>query len=67
MKSIHQATHFHKRVGDVVLLQSTPELAQVTTSASDTFWVKLADLTELGADGSNRAIKKESKANRRHR
>jgi hypothetical protein len=67
MKSIHQATHYHKRVGDVVVLQSTPELAQVTTSASDTFWVKLADLTVLAEDGSNRTIKKESRPTRRHR
>lgn len=67
MKSGHQATHNHKRVGDVVVLQSTPELAQVVTSASDTFWVKLTDLTELSADGSSRTVKKESRANRRHR
>jgi hypothetical protein len=51
MKKTQQATHNHKRVGAVVVLQSTAELAQVvTTNSGDTFWVKLADLTELGAD-----------------
>lgn len=63
MKSIHQATHYHKRAGDVVVLQSTSELAQVTTSASDTFWVKLTDLTEL-AEGGVRPVKKEARASR---
>lgn len=66
MKSTHQATHSHKRAGDVTVLQSTSELAQVVTSASDTFWVKLADLTVLGEAGS-KPLKKESKANRRPR
>jgi hypothetical protein len=46
----NQATHNHKRVGAVVILQSTAELAQIVTSASDTFWVKLTDLTELADD-----------------
>jgi hypothetical protein len=51
MKKIQQATHKHKRVGAVVVLQSTAELAQVVTALSgDTFWVKVADLTQLAGD-----------------
>lgn len=44
-----QATHNHKRAGDVVLLESTAELGRVLVLASgDEFWVKLTDLTQLG-------------------
>ncbi len=51
MKKIHQATHDHKRVGPVMVLQSTAELAQiVTVVGGDTFWVKLADLTQLSTN-----------------
>lgn len=58
MKNVHQATHNHKRAGAVVVLQSTGELAQVETTVSgDTFWVKLADLTEL----ANNRVEKPSK------
>jgi hypothetical protein len=64
MKNIHQATHNHKRAGAVAVLQSTAELAQVVTSGNDTFWVKLADLTELGAAVESKGSKKESKARR---
>lgn len=45
------ATHRHKRMGEVVLLQSTVELAQVSTSSGgEKFWVKLADLSELAGN-----------------
>ena len=51
MKKTQQATHNHKRVGAVVVLQSTTELAQVVATISgDTFWVKVADLTQLAGD-----------------
>jgi hypothetical protein len=44
-----QATHNHKRAGEVVLLESTAELGKVLVLASgDEFWVKLTDLTQLG-------------------
>ena len=49
MKNKQQATHNHKRVGPVVLLESTTELAKVLVLASeDEFWVKLTDLTLFG-------------------
>jgi len=49
MKNKQQATHNHKRVGPVVLLESTTELAKVFVLASeDEFWVKLTDLTLFG-------------------
>lgn len=47
MKNVQRATHNHRRMGDVVVLQSTDQLAQVLTSASDTFWVKVTELTKL--------------------
>ena len=44
----NQATHNHKRVGAVVVLESTAELAKVVIPESgDEFWVRLTDLTEL--------------------
>lgn len=51
MKKIQAATHSHKRLGPVVVLQSTADLAQVVmTISGDTFWVKVAELTELSGD-----------------
>lgn len=48
MKNTEQPTHNHKRVGDVILLRSTAELAEVQVPISgDHFWVKITDLTEL--------------------
>lgn len=48
MKNNQHATHNHKRVGAVVLLESTAELAKVVIPTSgDEFWVKLVDLTLL--------------------
>ena len=48
MKNNQQATHDHKRVGTVVVLESTGELAKVLIPATgDEFWVKLIDLTPL--------------------
>ena len=50
MRNNREATHNHKRAGEVVLLESTAELAKVLVPASgDEFWVKLTDLTQLGA------------------
>jgi len=43
-----QAKHNHKRVGAVVVLESTAELAKVLVAGSeDEFWVKRTDLTQL--------------------
>ena len=52
MNDRRSPTHRHKRVGDVVLLRSTAELAEVLTSTSgERFWVKLTELTELVDSG----------------
>jgi hypothetical protein len=49
MMNIPQATHNHKRVGAVVLLESTTELAKVLVlTGEDEFWVRLTDLTPFG-------------------
>ena len=67
MKKIHEATHNHKRAGAVVVLQSTGELAQVvTTIGGDTFWVKLADLTELASDHEEKPSKKSRTSGTAH-
>jgi hypothetical protein len=59
MKKIPQATHNHKRAGAVVVLQSKGELAQVVTTISgDTFWVKVAELTELASERVEKPGKK---------
>lgn len=48
MKKNQQAEHNHKRVGAVVLLESSAFLGKVLVPASgDEFWVKLTDLTPL--------------------
>jgi hypothetical protein len=48
MKNSREATHDHKRVGTVVVLESTGELAKVLIpTTGDEFWVKLIDLTPL--------------------
>jgi hypothetical protein len=58
MKSTQQATHNHKRAGAVMVLQTTTELAQVTTvTGGDTFWVKVADLTLVGEEPARKAAK----------
>ncbi len=48
MKNNQEATHDHKRMGTVVVLESTGELAKVLMpTTGDEFWVKLIDLTPL--------------------
>ena len=48
MKDGEHATHKHKRLGEVVLLRSTSELAQVLTfTTREKLWVKLTDLSAL--------------------
>jgi hypothetical protein len=48
MKNNQQTAHSHKRVGAVVLLESSALLGKVLVPASgDEFWVKLTDLTPL--------------------
>jgi hypothetical protein len=57
-----QATHNHKRAGEVALLESTAELGKVLVLASgDEFWVKLTDLTKLGGGviGKSKVGKKQ--------
>jgi hypothetical protein len=62
MKNSQQATHSHKRLGSVVVLQSTVELAKISVSASgDECWVKLIDLTPLLA-----GVIEESKPGKKH-
>ena len=63
MKNNQSATHNHKRVGLVVLLESTSVLGKVLNPAGgDEFWVKLTDLTQLvgGAIDENKPGKKRS-------
>jgi hypothetical protein len=65
MKNLQQATHNHKRAGAVMVIERTSELAKVLIPASgDEFWVKLADLTELGTTVAVPAKTKKPKANR---
>jgi hypothetical protein len=67
MKSIPDATHRHKRLGAVVVLQMTSELAKIVMPVSgDEFWVKVSELSELTADAppKAKATKKQSKAER---
>lgn len=55
MKNINQVTHSHRRVGAVVVLRSTAELAEILIPSSrDHFWVKRSDLTKLADDADTR-------------
>ena len=46
---MNQATHNHKKMGGVIVLRSTEQLAEVQVPAtSEHCWVKLTDLTKLG-------------------
>ena len=57
----HATTYNHKRMGAVVLLESTAVLGRVLTPENgDEFWVKLSDLTQVVGD----AIKKTKPGNR---
>jgi hypothetical protein len=48
MKNNQQATHGHKKVGTVIVLESTGQLAKVLIPTTDQeCWVKLEDLTPL--------------------
>jgi hypothetical protein len=48
MKNNEQAEYNHKKMGAVVLLESSALLGKVLVSVSgDEFWVKLTDLTPL--------------------
>jgi len=67
MKNNRDATHYHKRAGAVVVLESTAHLAKVLIRASgDQFWVKLIDLTEL-VGGVIEESKSENKRSRKDR
>jgi hypothetical protein len=68
MKNTEVATHKHKRVGAVVVLRSTAELAEVLIApGGEKFWVKLTDLTVLSDAkvGAAESRKKASKVSRR--
>lgn len=55
MKKINQATHNHRRMGAVVVLRSTAELAEILVPSSrDHFWVKRSDLMKLSDDADTR-------------
>jgi hypothetical protein len=48
VKNSNQATHNHKRVGAVIVLRSTAELAEVQIpSSGDHFGVRLTERTKL--------------------
>jgi hypothetical protein len=48
VKNSNQATHNHKRVGAVIVLRSTAELAEIEVpSSGDHFGVKFTELTKL--------------------
>ena len=67
MKSISEATHQHRRLGAVVVLQTTSELAKIAIPVSgEEFWVKISDLSELGAEvpAKSKPAKKQTKAER---
>jgi len=65
MNDRRSPTHRHKRVGDVVMLRSTAELAEVLTSTSgERFWVKLTELTELVDSGDQPRQRRRSQQRR---
>jgi len=59
-------THRHKRIGDVVILRSTEELAEILTSATgERFWVKLTELTQLADSGEPSRKRRRARPNRK--
>lgn len=69
MSSIEQATHYFKRAGAVVVLQSTAELARIRVlTTGDEFWVKLTDVVELvgGVMPESKPVKKAPRVSRVH-
>jgi hypothetical protein len=62
MNDGENATHRHKRLGEVTLLRSTAELGQVSTlSNGEKLWVKLTDLSDLAESGKQNRPRKERK------
>jgi hypothetical protein len=60
------ATHRHKRLGEVVLLRSTAELAQVSLlSSGEKLWVKATDLSKLADSGKPSPPRKKSRSTKR--
>jgi hypothetical protein len=58
MKNGEQTTHRHKRLGAVVLLRSTAELAQVLLPASgERLWVKVSELSDLTHNGKTSRLR----------
>lgn len=67
MSNTEQATHYFKRAGAVVVLQSTAELARIRVlTTGDEFWVKLTDVVELagGVMPESKPVKKASRISR---
>ena len=67
MSNTEQPSHNHKRVGLVVVLELTAELARIRElTAGDEFWVKRTDLTELidGVVQQSKPSTKEARAGR---
>jgi hypothetical protein len=53
---VQKATHEHKRVGAVVVLEWASELVKILVpSTGEQFWVKLADLSPLIGSADGRA------------
>jgi hypothetical protein len=66
MSDEEHATHRHKRLGEVVLLRSTAELAQVLLlSSGEKLWVKVTDLSKLANDDKQSRPHKKPRGTRR--
>jgi hypothetical protein len=66
MKIAPEATHRHKRLGAVVVLQMGSELAKIVMTNGDEFWVKVSELTDLSVEvvAEPKSSKKQAKAAR---
>jgi len=66
MSDEEHATHRHKRLGEVVLLRSTAELAQVLLlSSGEKLWVKVTDLSKLANNDKQSRPHKKPRGTRR--
>jgi hypothetical protein len=68
MADNEQATHRHKRLGEVVILSSTEQLAHISTSSgAEKLWVKLTDLAALADEPLHERTPKKPRGTKRHR
>ena len=66
MSDEEHATHRHKRLGEVLLLRSTAELAQVLLlSSGEKLWVRVTDLSKLANDDKQSRPHKKPRGTRR--